>query len=190
MREDAFRRLPEGFSGTCVTGLGFDRETLESADIAQAYAFAAVSDGDNSNILAARVARETYGVEHVVARIADSDRAEVYRRLGIDTVAPVPWTVTQIVSGLLPSSEDEFVDESGSVSIRRLRLHDAWAGQPYARFEEEAQTRVAYVMRDGMPLTLTERTMVQARDEAYVVIPAGKMRGIERVSGHVPGAKS
>ncbi|MGL5863402.1 MAG: potassium channel family protein, partial [Phycicoccus sp.] len=67
--ESSFRRLGTSFEGRTVTGVGFDRSTLRAAGVDQAYAFAAVSSGDNSNILAARVAREKYGVEHVVARI-------------------------------------------------------------------------------------------------------------------------
>ena len=78
---EAFRRLPSDFGGQRVTGVGFDRETLLQAGIEDAYAFAAVSDGDNSNVLAARVARETFGVEHVVARIYDPNRADIYQRL-------------------------------------------------------------------------------------------------------------
>jgi trk system potassium uptake protein len=85
--ESAFRRLGTAFEGRTVTGVGFDRDTLRAAGIDHAYAFAAVSSGDNSNILAARVAREKYGVEHVVARIYDPGRAEIYQRLGIPTVA-------------------------------------------------------------------------------------------------------
>ena len=92
---------PPDSQGQKITGVGFDRDTLVAAGVEEAYAFAAVSDGDNSNILAARVVRETYGVENVVARIADPGRAEVYQRLGIATVAPVPWTVAQIVARLL-----------------------------------------------------------------------------------------
>ncbi|NDF42443.1 MAG: TrkA family potassium uptake protein, partial [Actinobacteria bacterium] len=84
---EAFRRLGPNFSGTTVTGMGFDRDTLLQAGIEKADAFAAVSNGDNSNILAARVARETYGVKKVVARIYDPARAEIYQRLGIPTVA-------------------------------------------------------------------------------------------------------
>src|ERR1035437_10005055 len=98
----AFRRLGNSFEGTCVTGLGFDRDTLLEAGIEQAYAFAAVSNGDNSNILAARVARETYGVDHVVARIYDPGRAEISQRLGIPTVGPVRWTADQMLRRLLP----------------------------------------------------------------------------------------
>ena len=85
----AFRRLQPSFSGQTVTGVGFDREVLIEAGIERASAFAAVSSGDNSNIVAARVARETFGVENVVARIYDPRRAEVYQRLGISTVATV-----------------------------------------------------------------------------------------------------
>ena len=93
---DAFRRLDSEFTGKRVTGIGFDRETLQQAGIDDAYGFAAVSDGDNSNIIAARVVRETFGVSNVVARIYDPGRAEIYQRLGIPTVATVRWTWTWV----------------------------------------------------------------------------------------------
>ncbi len=89
---DSFRRLGPDFNGDKITGYGFDQEVLEKAGIRRADAFAAVSSGDNSNIIAARVARETFGLEQVVARIYDPGRAEVYQRLGITTVATVKWT--------------------------------------------------------------------------------------------------
>ena len=101
MDPKAFRRLGSDFEGKTVTGVGFDRAVLTAAGIKQAYAFAAVSSGDNSNILAARVARETFGVEHVAARIYDPRRAAVYQRLGIPTVATVRWTADQIIHRLL-----------------------------------------------------------------------------------------
>ncbi|WP_235502862.1 TrkA family potassium uptake protein, partial [Kitasatospora sp. Root187] len=85
----AFRRLGSHFNGRRVTGIGFDQDTLREAGIEEAGAFAAVSSGDNSNIIAARVARENFGVENVAARIYDPRRAEVYQRLGIPTVATV-----------------------------------------------------------------------------------------------------
>src|SRR5688500_7806229 len=79
----AFSRLPLEFGGKKITGLGFDRDTLEEAGIKDASAFAAVASGDNSNIVAARIAKEHYRVPQVVARIADPRRAELYERLGI-----------------------------------------------------------------------------------------------------------
>lgn len=93
----AFRRLGSGFGGRRVTGIGFDRDTLREAGIEEAGAFAAVSSGDNSNIIAARVAREMFGIENVAARIYDPRRAEVYQRLGIPTVATVRWTADQML---------------------------------------------------------------------------------------------
>lgn len=98
----AFRRLGSGFGGRRVTGVGFDQDTLREAGIEEAGAFAAVSSGDNSNIIAARVAREMFGIENVAARIYDPRRAEVYQRLGIPTVATVRWTADQMLRRLLP----------------------------------------------------------------------------------------
>src|SRR5699024_1357612 len=100
---ESFRRLPESFEGRRVTGMGFDREALQQAGIEDAYAFAAVSSGDNSNIIAARVVRETFGVANVVARIYDPGRAEIYQRLGITTVATVRWTADQVLRRMMPT---------------------------------------------------------------------------------------
>ena len=103
----AFRRLPSDFAGTTVVGFGFDRDHLEAAGIGKAEAFASVTSGDNSNILCARIARETYGIEHVVARIYDPRRALIYQRLGIPTVATVAWTTDQVLRRLLPGRDPQ-----------------------------------------------------------------------------------
>src|SRR5205085_5041059 len=103
----AFRRLGAGFGGRRVTGVGFDQDTLREAGIEEAGAFAAVSSGDNSNIIAARVARETFSVKKVVARIYDQKRAEVYERLGIPTVATVPWTADRLMQALVGETTAE-----------------------------------------------------------------------------------
>ncbi|MFO7244819.1 MAG: TrkA family potassium uptake protein [Actinomycetes bacterium] len=191
MRADAFRRLPSDFQGQKITGVGFDRDTLAAAGVEEAYGFAAVSDGDNSNILAARVVRETYGVENVVARIADSGRAEVYRRLGIPTVAPVPWTAAEIMGRLLPgSSEDLYTDRDSGVTLRRLRVNEAWIGRPYAELEAAAAARVAYVTRFGASLLPTPDTLVQDGDDVFVVLLAGTERKAEKVFARPPGTAS
>src|ERR1700758_4488567 len=101
MDPEAFRRLRSSFKGDRITGIGFDRAVLTQAGIERADAFVAVSSGDNSNIIAARVARETFAVERVVARIYDPKRAEVYERLGIPTVATVPWTASRLMKAVL-----------------------------------------------------------------------------------------
>ncbi len=174
---DAFRRLPSGFSGQKITGIGFDRETLQTAGVEGAYGFAAVSSGDNSNILAARVVRETYGVDNVVARISDPGRAAVYRRLGITTVAPVPWTSAQIVSRLLPGGHDElFRDEAAGVVVARLSFHDAWIGRPVLELGAAVGGSVSYVVRFGDAMFPDATSALQDGDEVVVAMPIDALR--------------
>ena len=127
---DAFRRLGPGFSGLTVTGLGFDRDVLIEAGIERADGFAAVSSGDNSNIISARVAREQFKVDTVVARIYDPGRAEVYERLGVPTVATVPWAADQVLRRLVPAgSEPAWRDQSGDVRLDTVFVPFGWIGQ-------------------------------------------------------------
>jgi trk system potassium uptake protein TrkA len=148
----AFRRLPSDFKGVVVEGSGFDRDALAEARIEGADAFAAVTSGDNSNILAARIARETFGVERVVARIYDPQRAQVYQRLGIPTVATVTWTVDQVRRWLLP---DEFTpqwrDGSGTLLLVDRVLPERLAGQKLSTLEASGKLRLVAVTRAGVP---------------------------------------
>ena len=191
VRADAFRRLPSDFRGQKITGLGFDRDTLTAAGVNDAYAFAAVSDGDNSNILAARVVRETYGVENVVARIADSGRADVYRRLGIPTVAPVPWTAAQIVTRLLPGGSDmEFEDADAGIVMRRVPLNDGWVGRRFVELEKASGARVAYVTRFGEVLLPDTTTVIQAGDDVHLLFATATERAALKSVGHPPKGAS
>lgn len=188
---DAFRRLPDGFTGERITGVGFDRETLVAAGVEQAYAFAAVSSGDNSNILAARVVRETYHVDNVVARIADSGRAEVYRRLGIPTVAPVPWTTHQIVSRILPGGVDELHKDAGvGMSLQRLSYHPGWLGRSVADVQQAAGVSVAYLVRFSEGMLPTAHTSLQSGDELVCVVPAAAATSAVKVLGSPPAGRS
>lgn len=166
----AFRRLGGRFGGTTIKGIGFDRETLEKAGIERAHAFAAVSSGDNTNILAARVARETYGVEHVVARIYDPRRAEVYQRLGIPTVATVSWTAGQIMRRLIPRDAlEEFRDASGEVLLSEMPVDATWYGHAVMDIEAATEARVAFITRLGAGLLPTDDTVLQDGDIVHVL---------------------
>jgi trk system potassium uptake protein TrkA len=169
--ETAFHKLSSSFRGTRVVGVGFDRDRLVEAGIEGADAFAAVSSGDNSNILAARVARETFGVQNVVARIYDPRRAEVYQRLGIPTVASVPWQTDQILRRILPEAVgDEWRDGSGKVALTPLPVAESWIGERLSRLERESGARVAFVTRFGEGFLPDADTVVQADDIVHVVI--------------------
>ena len=146
----AFRRLPADWSGTTVVGSGFDRDDLDQAGAPGATALAAVTSGDNSNILTARIARETYGIPNVVARIYDPRRAQIYLRLGIATVATVSWTIEQVRHQLLPSGiEAEWSDPTGGVSLIERRLPERWAGKRLADLSVPGEVTLVAVTRAG-----------------------------------------
>jgi trk system potassium uptake protein TrkA len=185
----AFRRLGAGFEGKRVTGVGFDRDTLREADIEGAYAFAAVSSGDNSNILAARVARETFGVEHVVARIYDPGRAEVYQRLGIPTVATVKWTSNQMLRRLLPQgSVPEHTDPSGEIVLAEVHVHPGWIGRRLSELETAATARVAYVTRLGHASLPSPDTVYQDGDLVHLLCQQSQLADVERGLDQPPPA--
>jgi len=177
---EAFRRLGADFKGMTVSGVGFDRDILLEAGIDRADAFAAVSNGDNSNILAARVARETYGVQNVVARIYDPARAEIYQRLGIPTVATVLWTTDQIMRRLAPEgSRSEWRDASGVVQLCEVHLHHDWFGQPVSLIETSTRARVAFITRLGEGMIPNENSVLQEGDLIHVMVSNSELANVE-----------
>ncbi|QHT58287.1 TrkA family potassium uptake protein [Cellulomonas sp. H30R-01] len=184
---DAFRRLDADFGGNKVTGMGFDRDTLTQAGIEDAFGFAAVSDGDNSNILAARVVRETFGIDNVVARIYDPHRAEIYQRLGIPTVATVRWTAHQVLRRLLPmGATDEYRDPSGQIQLAQVDVHDGWIGRPLRVLEEAAGVRIAYLTRYGDGVLPAPDTVLQENDIVHALYRADDAAFVERTLTHAP----
>lgn len=178
----AFRKLSPDFGGVTVKGIGFDRQTLENAGIERAHAFAAVSSGDNTNILAARVARETYDVEHVVARIYDPGRAEVYQRLGIPTVATVTWTSTQIMRALLPlGAQTQYTDPTGTINLAEVHVGQDWIGRRASELASQTQSRIAFVTRYGTAMFPDDKTVIQDGDLLHLLFAPEQRETIERI---------
>nr|WP_218889596.1 TrkA family potassium uptake protein [Saccharopolyspora hordei] len=183
----AFHRLGKEFRGQQITGNGFDRDILVEAGIEHATAFAAVSNGDNSNIVSARVARETFGVEHVVARIYDPKRAEVYQRLGIPTVATVPWTTDRFLRMLLPEGvATAWREPSGTVAVLQLPLHEGWVGHRVSELESATGARVAFIMRFGNGVLPDASTVIQADDAVYVAALSGTVTDVTAAARRTP----
>ncbi len=183
----SFRRLGSDFHGQQVVGNGFDRNVLIEAGVERAGAFAAVSSGDNSNIISARVARETFGVEHVVARIYDHKRAAVYERLGIPTVATVPWSTDRFLRMLLPEgAATAWRDPSGTVAVLPIEVAESWVGRPVRELEEAIGARVAFVMRFGTGVLPDPATVVQADDTIYVAALSGTITDVAAAAQQAP----
>ncbi len=166
----AFERLGKDFPGDKFIGIGFDRDLLVKAGIERAVALAAVTNGDNSNILVARVARETFGIQRVVARIYDPQRAAVYQRLGIATVAPALWTTERVLRRLVPDAPAvEWVDPSAKVSLVERSFSTAWAGHRVLE-AESAGVRVVALSRLGSAVLPSADLVVQEGDVVYLAV--------------------
>jgi trk system potassium uptake protein TrkA len=186
---EAFRKLRSGFRGKRITGVGFDQDVLIEAGIEHADAFAAVSSGDNSNVIAARVVRESFGIRRVAARIYDPRRAEVYQRLGIPTVATVRWTADQMLRRLLPDgSEPLWRDPTGAVVLAEVAYSDEWVGEKVQALEEAARARIAFVSRLGEAMLPGHGTVLQEGDVLYVIAAESDLERISAVfARNTPG---
>ena len=181
---NAFHRLSPGFTGKAVLGFGFDRDHLEQAGVKEAGALAAVTNGDNSNILTARIARETYEIDHVVARIYDPRRAIIYQRLGIPTVATVAWTTDQVLRRLFPETVSEWTDASGTVSLVERALPPAWAGRKLAEIEERDAFRLVTITRGGQSRLCGPELVGQEGDVLNVAVRRESIGALEaRLAG-------
>jgi trk system potassium uptake protein TrkA len=165
----ALRRLAMDWGGKGVVGFGFDRDALEEAGVAGADALAAVTNGDNSNILTARIARETYQVPNVVARIYDPRRAVIYRRLGIPTVATVTWTVDQVMRRLLPDRTFmEWASPSGEVVLVERSVPSEWVGFKLDGLEVAGSCKLVALSRAGKSALFKAGTLGQEGDVLHV----------------------
>jgi trk system potassium uptake protein TrkA len=183
--QKAFRRLPEGFSGRTVVGVGFDRDRLREAGVEEAGALAAVTSGDNSNIMVARVAREVFGLDRVIARIYDPRRAAIYEKLGIPTIATVQWTTDRVLRRILPDAPaTEWADPSAAVVLVERPVSPSWAGRRLADLDLEGLARVAALSRLGVGQIPSADLVTQEGDVVYMSVGADR---IAELDAHLAG---
>jgi trk system potassium uptake protein len=176
----SLQRLALDWGGKGVVGFGFDRDALEEAGIEDAHALAAVTNGDNSNILTARIAKETYLVPNVVARIYDPRRAVIYRRLGIPTVATVTWTVDQVVRRLLPErAVTEWASPQGEVVMIERSLPAAWVGYRLDDLDVMGQVRLTAISRGGRTFLAKAGIVGQEGDILHVCVTEAALVELE-----------
>jgi trk system potassium uptake protein TrkA len=181
----AFRRLPEGFAGRAIEGVGFDRDHLRDAGIEEAGALAAVTNGDNSNIMVARTAREVFGVDRVVARIYDPRRAAIYEKLGIPTIATVQWTTDRVLRRILPDAPaTEWTDPSAGVVLVERAVAATWVGRRLSDLDLPGLTRVAALSRLGVGQVPTPDLVTQEGDVVYMTVASDR---ITELDAHLAG---
>ncbi len=186
----AFRRLPAAWEGEQVVGSGFDRDDLERAGAIGADALAAVTSGDNTNILTVRIARETYQIPRVVARIYDPRRAEIYQRLGIPTVATVTWTIGQVRKQLLAVVLEEWSDPSGKLRLVERAMPEGWAGRLLSDVEVRGRVRLVGVTRAGQPRLDLADLVGQDGDQLHLAVMADALDELEAHLADAPAPET
>ena len=179
-RPDAFRRL-DGLDVDTIEGIGYDRATLLKAGIEHARATAAVTNGDNSNIVVARTAREMFGVPRVFARIYDTRRAAVYERLGIPTVASAALTIEMAMRWVLPDESDvRWIDPSARICVVERAIPAPLIGRRVDDLERDLDTRVVGIRRLGSSVLATPATVLQDGDTLYFAVATDAVDDFER----------
>ncbi len=175
-KASAFYKYPPGEHARQIVGLGFDRDVLEDAGIREADAFIAVSSGDNSNIVSARVALEHFHVPKVIARIYDPRRAEIYERLNIPTVATTTWGIKQIQL-MLFHDRQEVREALGGGSLLRVRVPvpGHLVGKPVEGVNVDGKVLVAGVSRGGSGFVPTASSTLQDGDYLIVMVQKDSM---------------
>lgn len=191
-KESAFRRLGEDFPGVTVQGFCFDRAALEEAGIRRAQAFVAVTSGDNSNVVSARAARDHYGVGTVVARIYDPERAPIYERLGIHTIASARWTAEQVLRALLP--EGDRVDDvevgpgPGQVVMLTLTIPSGVHGLDADELHLPGEAVLAAVTREHATRVPPAGALLEAGDQVHLAVDRASVERVRervaRLKGH------
>jgi trk system potassium uptake protein TrkA len=189
-KAQAFRRLSSDFSGKSIVGVGFDRTCLKAAGIEQADALAAVTNGDNSNILVARTGREYFGVERVVARIYDQRRAAIYERLGISTVATVGWAIERVLRRIEAGTHAvEWIDPSAKVCLVERSVPDAWAGRALTELEADGLVRIVALTRLGVGQVIGPALLAQQGDVVWAAVAGDRLDEFEQRMASAPIAQ-
>ena len=173
---DSLRRLTH-FHGKTIVGSGFDRDVLFQAEATTADALAAVTSGDNTNILCARIARDHYNIKNVVARIYDPARADIYMKLGIPTVATSSWTTAQVKRWMLPSNDAiEWSDTADTLHLIERVVPDSLAGKPVSSFRVSDSVRLVGIVRAGQGRVNVEDLFAQEGDVLEFLVTTEGLR--------------
>lgn len=180
----AFENLKESFSGLRVVGYVFDRDALEEAGIMHADAYLAVTSGDNSNIVSARVAKEHYKVPKVFARIYDPRRAEIYRNFGIPTISSVAWASTRLLDLVShPELHSEYQFGNGEVELIEVAIPPVLAGRTVKELEVPGEVKVVSIVRGHRAFMPLSGTLMEEDDRVYIAVVRTSMGKLERLLG-------
>jgi trk system potassium uptake protein TrkA len=181
---DVFEEEDDDILGQKFVGPVFDRDVLERAGIEDADCFAAVTSGDNSNIVAARTAKEQYRVPRVIARIYDPRRAEIYRGLGISTIASVTWTSTRLLDMIThPDLHSEYQYGDADVELIEVTAPAGLEGREISQLNVPGEIAVASIVRGGHAYLPEENDVFEKNDQVFINVLRESTTKLERLLG-------
>lgn len=167
----AFERLGPGFRGATLAGEGLDREVLLAAGIDKVDGLAAVTASDEVNVVAGRVARQIFHVPKVVARLYDPRKAEIYRRLGLQTISPLEWGVNRIVELLCYWRLESHASlGSGEVDLVDAEIPSLLHGRTVQDLTVPGEVHVVALSRKGKTSLASLATELQEGDTAHLAL--------------------
>lgn len=166
----AFATLGAGFEGRTFAGVGFDRDVLLRAGIERADGLAAVTASDEANVVAARIARQVFRVPRVVARLYDPRKAEIYLRLGLQTISTTSWGVHRIAELLLYSHLDAVMSLGSDVDLVELDLPPRLVGRTAGDLTIDGAVHVVAISRGGRSFLPSRVTTFQADDRVHLAV--------------------
>ena len=182
---EALARVAASASIRAVRGFGFDRDVLQEAGIAHADGLAAATGVDEVNVVVARLARQIFRVPHVVARVYEPRKAEIYRRLGIATVSPLAWGVERMAEALVGSELAPVLSiASGDVNIIVLEAPALLVGRSVNTLTLPHEIHVTAIVRGGHALLPEAESVFQAGDTIYLAVVARATARVEALLRH------
>lgn len=180
----AFDRLGPAFNGLTVVGIGFDREVLLKAGIERADGLASVTDSDEANFVVARLAREQFRVPRVVARVVEPHKAEIYRRLGLQTISTTTWGVNRIANLLSYTEFNDLLDLGSDVELVEIEVGPGLVGRTVYNLTIPGEVHIVAINRGGQTFLPTGGATFQAGDMLYcalVTASADRLKALVRV---------
>ncbi len=168
---EAFKGLGKDFTGTIVLGFGFDRDVLSKAKIDKVDAVVACTESDEVNAVVARVAKNIYRVPRVIARLYDSRKAEIYRRLGIQTISTTTWGIERATEILTYNQLDSVYEMgNGKVNLVRIEVPSLMVGHTVKDIMVIGEIRVVSINRSNKAFIPSSGTILEAEDILYLAV--------------------
>ncbi|MCX5704672.1 MAG: TrkA family potassium uptake protein [Candidatus Omnitrophica bacterium] len=176
----AFDRLGGSFNGVMSVGNGFDLELLKQAGIEKADAFCAVTNGDNTNLICAQVAKKIFKVPKVFARVYDPQRAHIYTALGLDIISGTMLFSSMLRDKIIESRFSSYLIESKDLGVIEIEVKDNLIGEHIKGINMPGEFLVVAIKRMDGIIIPEAHTLLKNKDTLMAVV---KVSSLNKVRG-------